>query len=144
MGRVLIEVQQGDVLSYRSDVLALKFAQDLYGADLAVYKRLSKSSRGPISLPDLGEVALVDTNGLMTSSQVLFLGVPPIHQFDYPQIREFGGKVLAYLAGQASQVRHLALTIHGPGYGLDEIEAFESELAGIVEAVSSGRYPARP
>src|SRR5262249_43636317 len=39
-------------------------------------------------------------------------------------------------------VRHLALTIHGPGYGLDEIEAFESELAGVADSVSSGRCPA--
>jgi hypothetical protein len=84
---------------------------------------------------------LFETNGLMPSSQVLLLGVPPLHQFDYPQIREFGRKVLVHLADQISRVRHLALTIHGPGYGLDEIEAFESELAGIADSVSSGHCP---
>lgn len=142
MGRVLIEVQQGDVLSYRADVLALKYAQDLYGADRAAYELLSKSRRGAVSLPDVGEAALVETNDLMPSAQVLFLGVPPLHEFDYRQIREFGRKVLAHLADQAPQVRHLALTIHGPGYGLDEIEAFESELAGVADSVNSGRCPA--
>jgi hypothetical protein len=54
MGRVLVEVQQGDVLSYSADVLALKYAQDLYGADLAVYNRLSESTRMSISLPSVG------------------------------------------------------------------------------------------
>ena len=38
-------------------------------------------------------------------------------------------------------MRRLALTIHGPGYGLDEVEAFESEVAGVVEAVASGHFP---
>jgi hypothetical protein len=141
MGRVLVKVQQGDVLSYSADVLALKYAQDLHGADLDVYECLSKSSRELISLPTVGGAALVETDGLIPSSQVLFLGVPPLHQFDYPQIREFGRRVLAFLANQASGVRHLALTIHGPGYGLDEIEAFESELAGVADSVSLGHCP---
>jgi hypothetical protein len=33
------------------------------------------------------------------------------------------------------------MTLHGTGFGLDEIEAFESEIAGIVEALEAGDYP---
>ncbi len=65
MGRILVEVQEGNVLSFRADVLALKYAQDLYGADRAVYDRLTESDRKPISMPDIGEIALIDTDGLL-------------------------------------------------------------------------------
>jgi hypothetical protein len=40
-----------------------------------------------------------------------------------------------------THLRTVALTIHGPGYGLDEVEAFESELAGVVDAISDGHFP---
>src|SRR5262249_35660389 len=31
---------------------------------------------------------------------------------------------------------------HGAGFGLDEVEAFEAEVAGIFDAISAGTYPA--
>ena len=31
--------------------------------------------------------------------------------------------------------------MHGANYGLDETEAFESEIAGMVEAITKGLYP---
>jgi hypothetical protein len=37
----------------------------------------------------------------------------------------------------------LALTLHGPGYGLDEGECFLSQVAGLTDAVLSGDYPAQ-
>jgi hypothetical protein len=33
------------------------------------------------------------------------------------------------------------MTLHGVGFGLDETEAFESEVAGIVQAIDSRQYP---
>jgi hypothetical protein len=138
---VRIEVQEGDVLGFPADVLALKYAQALYGADLAVYKRLSAAGRGPSSFPNLNGFKLIDTKGAIAANGVLFIGVVPLHQFGYQEIREFGRKVLVSLAGQAPQIEHLALTIHGPGYGLDEAEAFESELAGVVDAIVTRDCP---
>jgi hypothetical protein len=49
--------------------------------------------------------------------------------------------VLTVLAAELPQVRTLALTLHGPGSGLDEGEAFTSELAGVADAVISGSAP---
>jgi hypothetical protein len=142
MGKVLVDMQEGNVLSFRADVLALKYAQDLYGADRAVYEYLTAARRKSISLPDIGEIALIDTDGLLDSRQVLFVGVEPLFRFDYQRIREFGRSVMVYLAAKTPQVKHVALTIHGPGYGLDEIESFESELGGISDAILTGDYPA--
>jgi hypothetical protein len=135
-----VEVRQGDVREFPADVLALKHAQDLYGADLAVYECLSEAGSPP-ELPGLNEIELVTTEGAIGSRTVLFVGVPPLRKFGYRQIREFGRKVLLSLAIELPQVRHVALTIHGPGYGLDEAEAFESELAGVLDAIGTNDCP---
>jgi hypothetical protein len=140
--RIRIDVQQGDALKFPADVLALKYAQFLYGADLAVYERLSATGHEPDSLPKVNRFKLVRTQGAIAAEAVLFVGVVPLHQFGYQQIREFGHKVLVSLARQAPQIEHLALTIHGPGYGLDEAEAFESELAGVIDAITTYNSPA--
>jgi hypothetical protein len=134
-----IEVVEGDVLRFSSDVLAVKYAQQLYGVDLAVYSQLSGQSK--VRLPKMDGFTLHKTEHYLGASAVLFVGVAPLRQFDYHKIREFGRKVLASLAGEAPNTRHLALTLHGPGYGLDELEAFKAETAGLIEAMASGDYP---
>lgn len=139
---IRIEVQQGDVLDFPADALVLKYAQALYGADLAVYQYLEEAGRKPATLPRTGEVELIHTRGLLKPELVLFVGVVPLLRLGYRQIREFGYRALASLVNQALRVEHVALTIHGPGYGLDEVEAFESELAGVVNAISARDCPA--
>jgi hypothetical protein len=37
----------------------------------------------------------------------------------------------------AADAREICLTLHGPGFGLDETEAFESEVAGLLDAITS-------
>jgi hypothetical protein len=49
--------------------------------------------------------------------------------------------VLVSLAGEVTRVKHVALTLHGAGYGLDEGEAFESEVAGLIDAITGGDIP---
>ncbi|MGB6699767.1 MAG: hypothetical protein WBE80_13945 [Methylocella sp.] len=137
---LLISVANGDALQFKADVLALKYAETLYGVDFAVFERLNEHGLQS-RLPKLAGFTLRDTEGCIGAKYVLFVGVKPLREFGYSEIREFARKVLASLAGKAPNVAHVALTIHGPGYGLDEIEAFESELAGIVDAVTSGEFP---
>jgi hypothetical protein len=139
--KVHIEVQEGNALEFPADVLALKHAQSLYGVDLAVYERLNKLGQKPSSLPKINGFELLGTKGFLGAEAVLFVGVVPLREFGYQQIREFGRTVLVSLAGQTPNIEHLALTIHGPGYGLDEVEAFESELAGVVDAIVTGDCP---
>ncbi|MGH6847736.1 MAG: hypothetical protein ACREC0_09920 [Methylocella sp.] len=135
-----ILVATGDALEFKADVLALKYAQSLHGVDLAVFERLMEYGL-QTGLPKLAEFTFRDTEGSIGAKNVLFVGVKSVREFGYREIREFARKALAFLAGEAPDVVHMALTIHGPGYGLDEIEAFESELAGIVDAVTSGEFP---
>jgi hypothetical protein len=57
----------------------------------------------------------------------------------YHQIREFAVKALDIVRLELATAREVALTLHGVGYGLDEVEAFRSELAGIFDAIRAGR-----
>lgn len=137
---IQIRMVIGDVLSYGADVLVLKHAQGLYGADRAVYERLA-SVRPAIQLPDPGQRLLVDTQDKLRAAFVLFIGVEPLLDFGYEQIREFGRRAILALAEENLNFKRITVTVHGPGYGLDETEAFKSELAGIVEAITAGDFP---
>lgn len=77
----------------------------------------------------------------LLARRILVIGVQPLHRFSYPEIREFGFRVLTSAGEEQTDVRHIALTVHGPGYGLDEGEAFKAEIGGMVDAVRSGQYP---
>ena len=40
-----------------------------------------------------------------------------------------------------AKAEHVCLTLHGAEYGLDEIEAFESEIAGLIDGITQGLIP---
>jgi hypothetical protein len=139
---VRLEVVHADALEYRADVLALKFAQDLYGVDAKVVGRLvSNGVRVTPRLPPVGESLLLGTEHAIGAPQVLFVGVEPLGKFDYETIRRFAFSVLATLAKTDSRIEHVAMTLHGRGFGLDEAEAFRAEMAGLLDAVRSGKAP---
>lgn len=136
---VLVEV--GNALNYQADVLILKYAQGLYGVDRAVVNVLSKYDDDiTASLPSVGECTIVKSRGVLGSKRVLFVGVTLLQLFAYQQIREFARRALAELSDQQS-ITHVCVTVHGVNTGLDEYEAFESEIAGFVDAISSGKFP---
>src|SRR5260370_27424068 len=96
--QITIAVEATDALSIRADVLALKYAQALYGADNAVVERLSKSGQDIVGLlPKVAGFRLIDSHGQIGAQSVLFVGVNPLHQFGYQDIREFSRKVLVSL-----------------------------------------------
>jgi len=138
-----IQVAHGDALETVADVLVLKHAQATYGLDELVVERLEASGGGIRNkLPQPGRVRLFETDGRLAARMVLFVGVVGIDSFEYQAIREFAHRALASLAASNPTAAHVAYTLHGAGYGLDESEAFRSEVAGIVDAVESGACPA--
>ncbi len=139
---IVISVEHGNVLTFQADILALKFADDLYGADFAVVQALNEVGLNIYpNLPMPSSHFITSTKNGLSANQVLFLGVGPLLNFGYKEIRAFGRSVLEVLSGETSDIRHIMLTIHGPGYGLDEQEAFESELGGLIDAIDSKNYP---
>jgi hypothetical protein len=140
---IRIVVEQGDALAIRADVLALKYADGLHGVDRAVVHALTRVMPDiERRLPKPAGFYITPAREAIAASHVLFIGVGPLRQFGYGEIRAFGRKALEALAGETPHAGHVALTLHGPGYGLDETEAFESELAGLLDALAGGDFPA--
>ena len=137
---VRVLVVHDDVLDHAADVLVLKHAHGLYGADAAVHTQLVAAGIRP-RLPKDGAHELVDSSTAIAAARVLFVGVARLGDFGYGEIREFGRRAIAILAAAKVPARSVALTIHGPGYGLDENESFESELAGVIDAISRDESP---
>ena len=140
--KIAIEVVEGDALEIDADVLALKYAQQYYGVDKLVAERLVHAGIEEARMkPSIGGFRLVPTNSAISAENALFIGVVNLYEFGYREIREFARHVLSSLAGAKSEVRHIATTIHGAGYGLDEVESFEAEMAGFLDAIESGDVP---
>jgi hypothetical protein len=111
-----IELKPGDAFSEPADVLVLKHAQALYGVDAAAVKVLENAGR-TIPLPTPWGFRLVDSAPGISASRILFVGVPPLRQFGYREIRSFARKALAALAGEAPETRHVLITLHVPDMG---------------------------
>lgn len=137
-----VSVEYGDITTFNADVVAVKYAQDFYGADYEIASRLS-SEGIPIDelRPPQGYYRFVQTKFSIRAPYVLFVGTPSLGKLDYREIRDFSRKVLTILANQAPTTKHLAMTVHGPGFGLDEAEAFLAQFAGFIDAFRSNQLP---
>ncbi|MET0791085.1 MAG: hypothetical protein ABW061_06145, partial [Polyangiaceae bacterium] len=138
-----IEVTVGDVKEAAGDVLALKYAQSRHGVDAEVATRFWRDGHTDDEIsPEPDQFIFVKSPHGIAAAEVLFLGVERLLKFGYEQIRVFGREMLAILARERPQSRALITTVHGPGYGLDEAEAFGSLIAGFVDACRAGDVPA--
>lgn len=139
---IRLAVVHDDALDYPTDVLALKFAQDLYGVDAKVVARLANNGISVRSrLPEVGKSLLISSEQAIAAREILFLGVEPLGRFNYETIRHFAHSVLLALSTNRPSVEHVAMTLHGTGFGLDEVEAFRSEIAGVLDAVAANDHP---
>lgn len=138
-----IRVVNKDAFDVQADVLVLKYAQASRGLTRQVIERTEQAGFS-IDLEQLTPWNhLLTTSYEMTSTKkLLVIGTPPLGKFNYKEIREFGRKSMSILAEDAPRTQSVLLTIHGPGYGLDEAEAFESLVAGLMDSVQSDDFPA--
>lgn len=137
-----IEVVRGDVLTYKCDALVLKYAQGWYGADRLVADRLKIGAQSPAEItPSPGKAVVLPGRGQVAAQNVVFLGVPLLHEFDYEQIREFAIRAIKTLATELPGIRHVAMTMHGVGYGLDERESFLAQINGLAQTLQTSDVP---
>ena len=114
-GDVEIRILETDAMSFETDVLVLKHAQDLYGLDAQVVKA-AHIDTAELPLPD-GFRVIRDPTGVAEDG-LLFVGVQPIRKFSYADIRRFGYKALCSVASAFPRAGDIALTLHGVGYVL--------------------------
>ena len=139
---ITIIVECNDILESAGDVLILKYAQQSYGVDREVAMRLkSTGALDPDELPEHGEYHFLNSNGAVDANAVLFVGTVPLGDFGYQDVREFARLSLANLSIAAPQTESVLVTLHGVNYFLDEIESFESEIAGFVDAINTDEFP---
>lgn len=139
---VSLALVHSDIRSIQADVLALKYAEGFHGADAAVAEALRTTGISIDEMrPALGRHVLINARGGLAAKQVLFVGVPPLAEFGYEQIRQFPTRVLEILADEAPATRDLGMTIHGANIGLDESECANEQLNGYQDALKNGHYP---
>jgi hypothetical protein len=133
---VELAVVAADVTARPCDLLILKHADGFYGVDKIVSDRIGFNA----GVPD-GEAAWLAGRNI-EAQRVLYIGVGPLGEFRYPQIRTFGRKALEFAARGTGRTRVICTPIHGPGYGLDEREAFLSLVGGFLDGIERDVYPA--
>ncbi|HZH14087.1 MAG TPA: hypothetical protein VE057_06975 [Archangium sp.] len=136
-----VVLEAGNITDARADVVLLKHAQSFYGADRAVALRLEYAGipMDRFSVP-IGDHVFIETRGAIGSPLALFLGTVKLGKFGYHEIRQFAARALKALESR-SDIRHIACTVHGPNYGLDEDEAALALAGGLVEAFTRGAGP---
>lgn len=142
--QVEIKCEHGNVTTFPVDVLVLKFAQGFYGADAAVAMSLADGPEEMARLsPPIGEYSLVPTSGKIAAKHALFVGVPDLFSFGfgYGQIRTLSKRAMEILASELPDTQHVAMTMHGVIYGLDEVEGLLSQLGGLLDAFKAGSVP---
>lgn len=140
--RIELRIEIGDICQTPADVLAFKYARGFHGADLVVSRRLAEGGEALDRLqPDVGARVLVGSRGQLGARRVLLVGTPSLGDFRYTAIREFSASVLRHLGRELPDTGWLAMTIHGPGYGLDEGEALRAQVAGYLDALGEGAAP---
>lgn len=93
-----------------------------------------------LALPQPADHLLISAPEGAAAKNLVFLGVQELHRFHYKEIRDFGRRALTTVA-DLQDAREITLTLHGAGYGLDEDEAFDSEVAGVIDALRLRQVP---
>lgn len=131
-------IETGDITEYSSDVVVLKHAQAFYGADELVRYKLEKKGISSLNFsPPPGKYSYLKTLGGLVAPNVLFIGLPRLFFIEYSDIRNLASKTLTVLSEQAPETQCIATTIHGIGFGLDEVESFLAQLAGYLEILET-------
>jgi hypothetical protein len=63
------------------------------------------------------------------------VGVPTLDRFGYAEITDFSQTALEVAVEEVPEIDQIALTLHGAGYGLDEIACAEAELGGLLRGL---------
>lgn len=128
----VVEVIQKDIADVEADVAVFKNALSFLGADAHVAEIEKISSPTPA-----GEFEIFQSKKIKPKF-IAFFGIGELYDFDYARIQEFSRAALAHLSASGMHFATVAMVTHGPGYGLDEKEAFISMVRGIFEAAAEG------
>lgn len=136
----VVEVVEGDALSFPTEVLGVKNSPLSTGLGAQVRAYLGDDAD---MLPAVSEYRVWPAPPGTNAEYILMVGAPAAGKLRYPQLRDLGRRFVAALWELKLAVQHLTTTVHGirTGLGLDETEAFRSLLLGMADAYEAGEYP---
>ncbi|MBS2029952.1 MAG: hypothetical protein JST54_18770 [Deltaproteobacteria bacterium] len=139
--QVRIEIANAEITTFAADAIILKYSRSFHGADEAVAAALRNAGLALAQVnPAAGDCVFVPGKG-SGAQHVVFVGTPRLVSLNYREVGEIVRIGMSELAKRTPDVRHIALTLHGPGIGLDESQAFLSELKALYAALADGRAP---
>ncbi len=136
---IKLDVVQEDVRYVAADVLLLKFARRLHGADEAVVCQLIQAgvcSVGSVA-PEPGKAHWVAGGTAIQAKQILFIGTLRLGLFRYREIREFAKQAIEFIAQSKRPIKTLATTVHGANYGLDIEESLKAMVLGFQQGLTA-------
>ena len=136
---IAVRIVHGDALAVPGDALVLKHAQECYGADRAA-AGIFHAAGERFPKPQAGKAVIARNPDGISALHTVVVGTPPSWEFRYEDVRQLSELSLAKLEEMHS-VRHVVMTSHGVGFGLDPIGVFDAALAGLQSAVNAGRFP---
>ncbi len=138
-----IKVVKANILKFEADVMTLKYTQSWSFLGQNVMKMLPENSPLLQTLPRTGQWVFAPSEGVVPAPWILLIGAPPRKEFTYDSIHDLARLTLTALAEVKADrpIRHIAVTVHGAGWGFDEKEAFRAMLLGFHAAVEDGNYP---
>lgn len=138
----------GSLESHEADVVMAIVAQGAYGPTRKLVDALATSGRFSPEVDrlrrgdlDRGETLLVEAHGAIPARYALFVGAPGVRRVTYADIADFARKGIRALDEHGVRARSIGLVAHGPGFGLDGIEAFLASVGGLLLAARDGALP---
>jgi len=140
---VRFDVIHHAIEAVEADVVFLKFAKSLHGADKVIYRRLQGGEADLSCMPpeEIGDYCLIESQSSISASYALFVGTTNVFKFNYRDLREFAARGLDVLAQELPSAKHIIMTVHGFNSGLDETEALLAQLAGLVDGIQAWKVP---
>lgn len=143
MPNIKVSVYHGEAFNVKADVLILKYCATSYGLEKIVEREFIRSG---ISISDklpskVGDYFYTPNKGFTQTNNIIFIGIEPLEDFGYKEIRDYGRNAFAALAKADPSIETVLMTIQGPRLGLDDNEAFSCQIAGILDSINAGNCP---
>lgn len=142
---IRVEVLHSSIEKVEADVLLHKLAPGSGGLDVRLVKKLNRTdsdfSKG--SLKDVGDYAILETEGAIASKQVAFIKTEWVGGLGYRQVRQFAERGLAVLGAETPNAEHIIMTVHGVNtrLRLDEGESILAQFAGLIDVLQAWQAP---
>src|SRR5258706_9748284 len=106
-------IEEGDIVTFKADVIALKYAQSFYGPARTIRDRLENKGVAELSFqPAADGFTFLQSRKTAEADNMIFVDVPRLSEFKYAEVRKFTQCALRAIHDKAPATRHLAMTIH--------------------------------